>query len=36
MVESVFFHLAHFHHPGLTVPHHVVRAAKQVGRPIFY
>ena len=36
MVESVFFHLAHFHRPGLTVPHHVVRAAKQVGRPIFY
>ncbi len=36
MVESVFFHLAHGHRPGLTVPHHVVRAAKQVGRPIFY
>lgn len=36
MVESIFFHLAHEHRPGLTVPHHVVRAAKQVGRPIFY
>lgn len=36
MVESIFFHLVHEHRPGLTVPHHVVRAAKQVGRPIFY
>ncbi|GKS58214.1 cation efflux system protein [Nitrospira sp.] len=36
MVESIFFHLAHGHRPGLTVPHHVVRAAKQVGRPIFF
>lgn len=36
MVESIFYHLAHEHRPGLTVPHHIVRAARQVGRPIFY
>ncbi|MFO0773839.1 MAG: CusA/CzcA family heavy metal efflux RND transporter [Nitrospiraceae bacterium] len=36
MVESIFFHLAHEQRPGVTVPQHVVRAAQQVGRPIFY
>jgi cobalt-zinc-cadmium resistance protein CzcA len=36
MVESIFYHLAHHHSPGLTVPQHVVRAARQVGQPIFF
>ena len=35
MVESVFFHLAHPTGPHLTTPQHVIRAARQVGRPIF-
>ena len=35
MVESVFFHLAHRSRSGLTVPMHILRAAKEVGRPIF-
>ncbi len=35
MVESVFFHLAHQSRSGLTVPMHILRAAKEVGRPIF-
>jgi heavy metal efflux system protein len=36
MVESIFFHLAHHHGPGLTIHQQIVRAARQVGRPIFY
>jgi cobalt-zinc-cadmium resistance protein CzcA len=36
MVESVFFHLAHHTGPHLTPPQQVIRAARQVGRPIFY
>jgi len=36
MVESVFYHLSHHPRPGLTVPMHIVRAAKEVGRPIFF
>lgn len=36
MVESIFFHLAHAKTPGLTVHQHIVRAARQVGQPIFY
>ena len=36
MVESIFFHLAHGKTPGLTVHQQIVRAARQVGQPIFY
>jgi heavy metal efflux system protein len=36
MVESIFFHLAHGKTHQLTVHQQIVRAAKQVGRPIFY
>lgn len=36
MVESIFFHLAHAKTPGLTVHQHIVRAARQVGQPVFY
>jgi heavy metal efflux system protein len=36
MVESIFYHLTHRAHPGLTLPMHVVRAAREVGRPIFF
>ncbi len=36
MVESIFYHLAHHRSPGLTVPQHIVRAARQVGQPIFF
>ncbi|MGQ0811563.1 MAG: efflux RND transporter permease subunit [Nitrospiraceae bacterium] len=36
MVESIFFHLAHHRGPGLTQPQQIVRAARQVGQPIFY
>lgn len=36
MVESIFYHLAHKHTQGLTVPMHVNRAAREVGRPIFF
>ncbi len=35
MVESIFSHLAHHRGPGLTPPQQIVRAARQVGRPIF-
>ncbi len=35
MVESIFFHLAHSKTPGLTVHQQIVRAARQVGQPIF-
>ena len=34
MVESIFFHLAHGKIQGLTVDQQIVRAARQVGRPI--
>ena len=36
MVESIFFHLAHGKTHGLTVHQQIVRAARQVGRPIFF
>ena len=36
MVESIFFHLAHGKTHGLTVEQRIVRAARQVGRPISY
>ncbi|MCE9536118.1 MAG: efflux RND transporter permease subunit [Nitrospirae bacterium] len=36
MVESIFFHLAHGKTQGLTTHQQIVRAARQVGQPIFY
>lgn len=36
MVESIFAHLAHKRSQGLTVPMHIMRAAREVGRPIFF
>ncbi len=36
MVESIFAHLSHRAAPGLTVPMHIMRAAREVGRPIFF
>ena len=36
MVESIYFHLGHAKTPGLTVHQHIVRASRQVGRPIFF
>lgn len=36
MVESIFFHLSHKAGRGLTVPMHILRAAREVGRPIFF
>ncbi len=36
MVESIFYHISHKRAPGLTVPMHVMRAAREVGRPIFF
>ena len=36
MVESIFFHLAHGKTQGLTVNQQIVRAAQQVGHPIFF
>jgi cobalt-zinc-cadmium resistance protein CzcA len=37
MVESIFFHLAHGRKThGLTFHQHIVRAARQVGQPIFF
>lgn len=36
MVESIFVRLAHGARPGLTVPMHILRAGKEVGRPIFF
>ncbi|MDF0644408.1 MAG: CusA/CzcA family heavy metal efflux RND transporter [Nitrospira sp.] len=36
MVESIFFHLAHAKTQNLTVNQQIVRAARQVGRPIFF
>jgi cobalt-zinc-cadmium resistance protein CzcA len=36
MVESIFYRLAHKSSAGVTVPMHVMRAAREVGRPIFF
>lgn len=36
MVESIFFHLAHGKTHGLTIHQQIVRAARQVGQPIFF
>ncbi|HEY6084383.1 MAG TPA: CusA/CzcA family heavy metal efflux RND transporter [Nitrospira sp.] len=36
MVESIFFHLAHAKTQNLTANQQIVRAARQVGRPIFF
>jgi cobalt-zinc-cadmium resistance protein CzcA len=36
MVESIFYHISHKRAQGLTVPMHVMRAAKEVGQPIFF
>ncbi len=36
MVESIFYHLAGRKGPGLTAPMHIMRAAREVGRPIFF
>ena len=36
MVESIFFNLAHAKIPGLTVHQQIVRAARQVGQPVFF
>jgi len=36
MVESIFFHLSHHIGSGLTPPQQIMRAARQVGRPIVF
>jgi cobalt-zinc-cadmium resistance protein CzcA len=36
MVESIFSHLSRQRRHGVTVPVHIMRAAKEVGRPIFF
>ena len=36
MVESIFYHITQRQGPGLTVPMHIVRAAREVGRPIYF
>ncbi len=36
MAESIFYHLAHRQGTHLTVPQHIMRAAREVGRPIFF
>jgi cobalt-zinc-cadmium resistance protein CzcA len=36
MVESIFFQLAHSKTPSLTIHQHIIRATRQVGRPIFF
>jgi cobalt-zinc-cadmium resistance protein CzcA len=36
MVESVFYHLGHHRAPGLTPPQVIMRAARHVGRPVFF
>lgn len=36
MVESIFFHLAHSKTHGGTIHQHIIRAARQVGRPIVF
>ncbi len=36
MVESIFYHLSHQPARELTVPMHILRAAREMGRPIFF
>ncbi|MGH7166580.1 MAG: efflux RND transporter permease subunit [Nitrospiraceae bacterium] len=36
MVESIVYHIGHHTGPKLTPPQQIVRAARQVGRPIFF
>ncbi|HEY6085487.1 MAG TPA: efflux RND transporter permease subunit, partial [Nitrospira sp.] len=36
MVESIFYHISHRRGHGLTIPMHIMRAAREVGRPIFF
>src|SRR5439155_1343599 len=36
MVESIFYHLTHGVGPLLAPPQKIIRAARQVGRPIFF
>ena len=36
MVESIFYHLGHPHGPMLTTPQVIMRAARHVGRPVFF
>jgi cobalt-zinc-cadmium resistance protein CzcA len=36
MVESIFYHLGHHRGPGLTSPQIIMRAARHVGRPVFF
>jgi heavy metal efflux system protein len=36
MVESIFYHLGHHRGPMLTTPQVIMRAARHVGRPIFF
>ena len=36
MVESIFFQLAHSKTPEVTIHQHIIRAARRVGRPIFF
>ncbi|MBX3300790.1 MAG: efflux RND transporter permease subunit [Nitrospira sp.] len=36
MVESIFFHLAHSKTHGPKIHEHIILAARQVGRPIFF
>ncbi|WP_447861808.1 efflux RND transporter permease subunit [Nitrospira calida] len=36
MVESIFSHLSRRRGQGLTVPMHIMRAGREVGRPIFF
>lgn len=36
MVESIFFHVVHGGTQGLTMHQHIIRAARQVGKPIFF
>jgi cobalt-zinc-cadmium resistance protein CzcA len=36
MVEGIFSHLAHRRGSQLTVPMHITRAAREVGKPVFF
>ena len=36
MGESIFFQLAHSKTPQVTIHQHIIRAARRVGRPIFF
>jgi cobalt-zinc-cadmium resistance protein CzcA len=36
MVEGIFSHLTTRKAPGLTVPMHILRVAREIGRPIFF